>query len=191
MPGRVLVISGPSGVGKTSVCDALLADPEIVRVTTATTRGLRPGEVDGQHYHFLSPDAFAEHEARGFFLETAEVFGRRYGTPRVAVEQELAAGRSVILNIDVQGAASIRALLGERLLTIFLMPPSEETLAERLRARGSEDKADLERRLAEARHEMDQRDRFDAVVVNDDLTRAAEEIRAILRRGCESGADHG
>lgn len=181
--GRVIVVSGPSGVGKTTLVRRLFSGgaPGFVRSVSATTRAPRPGEEDGKDYFFLSEEEFLAREKRGEFLETATVFGRRYGTPRRPVEEALRAGRSVILEIDVQGAESVRKS-GLPSLFVFVDTPSIRALENRLRRRGSnpEERA---RRLKEAERERRERVRFDAVVVNDDLKTALEELRRILGLG--------
>lgn len=166
MSAKVVVISGPSGVGKTTVCEALLERPEFRRVVTATTRPPRPGESDGVDYHFLDEPTFREGIASGRFLEHAEVFGRLYGTPRESVEAILGGGRSVLLNIDVQGAETLRHQVGLDILTVFIQPPSFAVLEQRLRARGTDSDEVIERRLEEARRELAQADLFDLVVTN-------------------------
>lgn len=137
--------------------------------------------MDGRHYRFVSEPEFDRMIRAGAFLEWAEVFGERYGTPAGPVEQARAAGRDVLLEVDVQGARSVRDQVPDAVL-VFLAPPSEEELARRLRARGTESREDLERRLAEARREVGERPWFDHVVVNDDVDRAAEEVLAIIEQ---------
>src|SRR5437588_11706 len=158
--GILFIVSGPSGVGKDTVLHAYAADPAApTRCVTATTRSPRAGERDGLDYHFLSPEEFARLREAGGFLESAEVYGHWYGTPRAWIEERLNAGQDVIMNIDVQGAASLRALKPDA-VTIFLMPPAWEELERRLRARGAASEADLERRLANARDEMAERTHY-------------------------------
>jgi len=175
----ILVISGPSGVGKTTVCDALLASRDVERVITATTRPRRDHELDGVHYFFLSPERFAADQQAGRFIETAEVFGKRYGSPRDQADAILARGHVVLLNIDVQGAASLRSS-GYPVVTVFLVPPSMEELEGRLRARQTDSPEVIAGRLKEARHEMSQKKAFDHRVVNDEVARAVAEIRALV-----------
>jgi guanylate kinase len=161
--------------------------PAVRRVVTATTRPPRPGEVHGTDYRFLTREAFEDGVRHGGFLEHAEVHGHFYGTPRAAVEESLARGGWALLAIDVQGARQLRDLaaadpgrIGDRMTTVFLLPPDEETLAERLRRRGTESASTTTRRLEAARREIEERSHYDCVVVNDDLDRAVREIREYL-----------
>jgi len=172
---RLLVISGPSGVGKTTVCERLLARPEFERVRTATTRPPRGDERDGVDYDFLDDATFDRWIEEDRFLEWAQVYDNRYGSPRAAAERILETGRFPLLNIDVQGAASLRAA-GLDCLRVFLLPPSVEELERRLRGRGTDDAETVARRLEVAREELARRDEFDLQVVNDDAGRAADEI---------------
>ena len=201
--GRLLVISGPSGVGKSSVCDRLAALSGCRRIVTATTRSPRAGERDGVHYRFLGREEFEDGIRRGDFLEHAEVHGQLYGTPRSAVAEAIRNGECAILAIDVQGAEQIRRQLesggrgekgrgkapaddaglpGGRLTTVFLMPPNEATLEARLRGRRTEAAANLAVRLEAAKREMKEREKYDHVVVNDDLEETVGRLAAIVRR---------
>jgi guanylate kinase len=180
--GRLVVLAGPSGVGKSSVIDRLRARlPELFFSVSATTREPRPGEVDGVHYRFVGPAGFDELIARGDLLEWAEIHGglQRSGTPREPVERAMAAGRPVLVEVDLQGARSIKAVLPEA-VTVFLAPPSLDELAHRLRTRGTETPAQFERRLRTAREEMAARDEFDVVVVNDDLQSVVARLVELL-----------
>jgi guanylate kinase len=179
--GTLIVIAGPSGVGKGSLVKSLLArDPDGLSVSVSvTTRTPRSNEVDGRDYVFVSNERVDEMIAGAELLEWAEVFGNRYGTPRRAVEQQLATGRDVILEIDVQGAMQVRDRLPGALL-IFLEPPSMSELEARLRGRGTESEERLAVRLRTATWEMEQRERFDEVVQNDDLERASSQVAAII-----------
>lgn len=180
MRGRLVVVSGPSGVGKGTVVRGVLsARPDLTLSVSATTRDPRPGEVDGVHYRFVGDAAFDRLIERGAFLEWAEVFGRRYGTLADDVEEARASGRDVLLEIDVQGARTVRERVPDAIL-VFLQPPSEEELRRRLAARGTETGASLQARLREARREMDEADRFDHVVVNDRIDEAVAEVLAII-----------
>ncbi|MBI4259274.1 MAG: guanylate kinase, partial [Actinobacteria bacterium] len=169
-------MSGPSGVGKGSVVRLLLSrDPRLVFSVSATTRPPRPGEEGGRDYVFLSEEEFLRLVGRGAFLEHAEVFGNRYGTLAGPVDEARRSGRDVVLDVDVQGARAVRERAPDAVL-VFLVPPSLEELARRLRVRATEDRAEVARRLARAEAEMAEASRFDHVVVNDDLFRAADEI---------------
>jgi guanylate kinase len=179
--GTLIVIAGPSGVGKGSLVKSLLArDPDGLSVSVSvTTRTPRPSEVDGRDYVFVTNDEFDTMISGDELLEWAEVFGNRYGTPREAVERRLAEGRDVILEIDVQGAMQVRERLPGALL-VFLEPPSMSELEARLRGRQTETEERLAVRLATATQEMEQRGGFDEVVVNDDLERASSQVAAII-----------
>jgi guanylate kinase len=178
-PGRLVVVSGPSGVGKTAVIDRLLVDPRFGRAVTATTRAPRAGEQDGVDYLFLRREEFLRRVEAGWFLEHAEVYGRLYGTPRVHAQQVVATGRHCLLNIDVQGAASVRAAWPGALL-VFLVPPSLPELARRLRDRGLDASDVIADRLAAVDHEMAQADRFDLRIVNRDLEATARKLAAAV-----------
>lgn len=179
--GIVVVVSGPSGVGKTTVVDRLLKRPGFARSITATTRAPRGAERDGVDYLFLAREKFEDDARSGRFLEHATVFGNLYGTPRDGVEAVLARGDVCLLNIDVQGAASLRKS-GLPVVTVFLRPPSMEELERRLTGRGTEGAADTKRRLEIAKQEIAQADRFDLVVENRDLDRVVEEVEAFVRK---------
>lgn len=169
--GRLIVLAGPSGVGKSSVVDGLRAAvPDLYFSVSATTRAPRSGEVDGRDYRFVSPAGFDELVARGELLEWAEIHGglHRSGTPRAPVEQALDAGCSVLVEVDLQGARAVKAAMPDA-VTVFLAPPSLDELTRRLRSRGTESDADLARRMRTAQEEMAARDEFDVVVINDDL----------------------
>jgi guanylate kinase len=179
--GTLIVLAGPSGVGKGSVVQRLRSrDPEgLAYSVSVTSRASRPSEVDGVDYHFISEDAFDRMIDGGELLEWAEIVGHRSGTPERFVEQTLAEGRDVLLELDVKGAQQVRARKPEAVL-IFLVPPSFEELEQRLRGRDTEDEASIGRRLEVARWELQQEGSFDARVVNDDLDRAVDEVAAII-----------
>ena len=178
--GKLLVIAGPSGVGKGTVVRRLLGRlPDLYLSVSVTTRRPRPAERDGLDYVFVSDGRFDEMIASGELLEWAQVFGHRSGTPAAPVEAALSAGRDAILEIDVQGAEQVRKAAPQALL-VFLAPPSMEELERRLRTRGTEDEAKVARRLAKAEEEMGQQGWFDHVVVNDDAERASTEVAAII-----------
>jgi guanylate kinase len=179
--GLLVVLSGPSGVGKNTVLDRLLETKGYARAVTATTRAPRPGEVDGVDYVFLTEEQFAARVAAKEFLEHATVHGRSYGTPHRHVTEILDRGEVCFLAVDVQGAATLRGRV-EPALSVFLLPPSLAVLEARLRGRRTEDEAALERRLATARWELTREDEYDISVVNADLDLAVEEIRAAIER---------
>jgi guanylate kinase len=176
-PARLTVLAGPSGVGKDTVSAAVRARyPQVWLSVSATTRPPRAGEVDGVHYHFVTDEAFDAMVARGDLLEWAVVHGRhRYGTPRQAVLDHLAAGDAALLVIDMQGARQVRETMPEARF-VFLAPPSWEELVRRLVGRGTEGDEERERRLATARVELAAAAEFDHVIVNDDVHRAADEL---------------
>ena len=175
------MITGPSGVGKGTLIRTLLERiPELELSVSATTREPRPGEVDGVDYHFLSDAEFDGRVLEGDFLEHADYSGRRYGTLRSELERRLAAGASVVLEIEVQGARQVKEKMPDA-RRIFIAPPSEEALRTRLVGRGTDDEAQRERRLATAKEELAAQDEFDIVVVNDRLDDAADELEQIVR----------
>lgn len=175
------MVSGPSGVGKGTVVRRLLErHPELALSVSVTTRRPRPGEREGIDYRFVSDERFDELTARGDLLEWANVVGHRSGTPSAPVEEALANGRDVVLEIDVQGARQVRERAPQAVL-IFLAPPSLEELERRLRSRGTEDERALETRLSTARRELGERDGFDHVVVNDRLDEATAQVEAIIQ----------
>jgi guanylate kinase len=174
--GKMVVISGPSGSGKSTICKKLLLDPRVVFSVSATTRKMRPGEVDGRDYHFIAVDEFKRRVKHGEFIEHAEVFGNMYGTLRAPMETALAEGKMSLLEIDVQGALQLKAL-GEPGVYVFIAPPDFEELRRRLKNRGTESPEVLERRLHKAEDEYRERVKYDYVVVNDDLDRAVREVR--------------
>jgi guanylate kinase len=180
--GKMVVISGPSGSGKSTLCKRLLEDPRVTFSVSATTRKPRPGEVDGRDYFFLTPEEFKARVARGEFIEHAEVFGNMYGTLRGPMQQALAEGKVYLLEIDVQGANQLRAL-GEPGVYIFVAPPDFDELRKRLHKRNTEAPEVLERRLHKAEDEYRERTKYHHIVINDDLERALEEIRALVCPG--------
>ncbi|MCL6555962.1 MAG: guanylate kinase [Burkholderiales bacterium] len=181
MSGNVFVVSAPSGAGKTSLVRALLAaDPQVKLSISYTTRPPRPGEVDGMHYHFVSVEQFMEMLNRGEFLESAEVYGNYYGTSQRWIEEQLAAGTDILLEIDWQGAAQVRRLM-PKAVSIFILPPSLEALRQRLTGRGQDSEAVIERRLAAAREDMSHVGEFDYVIINDDFDTASRDLQAVVR----------
>ncbi|HJO27551.1 MAG TPA: guanylate kinase [Planctomycetota bacterium] len=188
--GRMLVLSGPSGCGKSTLCRELIKDARVEFSVSATTRPKRAGEVDGRDYIFLTPEAFKSHVDAGDFIEWAEVFGNLYGTLRAPMEETLAAGRVYLLEIDVQGALQLKALNVPGTY-VFIAPPDSDELRRRLVGRGTESAEAVERRLKKAEDEYRERVKYDHVVINDELERALDEVRAIvgLQPGRGSPAD--
>jgi guanylate kinase len=176
----LLILSSPSGAGKTTITKALLAARDDLGFSvSATTRPPRPGEQDGVDYHFLSPEEFERRRLAGAFLEWAEYGGHRYGTLEAEVEQVLAQGRHVILDIEVQGARQIRQRRQD-VVSIFVLPPSVEELVARLGYRGPLSPLELEQRLRRAVEELDEARYYDYLVVNEDRTQAVAEVAAII-----------
>ena len=176
--GSMLLISGASGAGKSTICERLLRDPRVVFSVSATTRKRRPGEVDGRDYIFLSPDEFKERVGRGEFIEHANVHGNMYGTLRAPMEEALAEGKIYLVEIDVQGALQLKSMNISGIY-VFIAAPDPEALRARLEGRGTETVEDLERRLAKAADENREQNHYDHVVVNDVLEDAVEEVRRI------------
>ncbi|MEO2098413.1 MAG: guanylate kinase [Brachybacterium sp.] len=180
-PAPVTVLAGPTAVGKGTVSAAIRARyPQIWLSVSATTRPPRPGEVDGVHYRFVGEEEFSRLIEDGQMLEWAVVHGRnKYGTPRGPVEQKVAEGRPVLLEIDLAGARQVRESLPEARF-VFLAPPDWDTLVQRLVGRGTEDEEERERRLATARVELAAEGEFDVTIVNDSVDRAADELARLL-----------
>lgn len=180
MSGRLVVLSGPSGVGKgTVVAAARELDPSLWCSVSVTTREQRAGEIDGVHYHFISDDEFDELVTGSGLLEWAGFAGNRYGTPRAPVEDRLARGEPVLLEIELQGARQVRARMPEAVM-VFLEPPSREELESRLRGRGTEDASAISRRLERAATELAAAGEFDVIIINDDVKRAAQQLLELL-----------
>jgi guanylate kinase len=178
--GRLFVIAAPSGAGKTSLVKALLADAPQLRVSIShTTRRKRPTEEGGREYHFVTVPEFEALIARGELLEHARVFGNFYGTSRAFVEQQLGAGRDVVLEIDWQGAQQVRARMPE-CISIFILPPSRAALAERLARRATDTAEVIARRLADSVADMSHYREFGYVVVNDDFGQAVADLRSVV-----------
>ncbi|MBA1835717.1 guanylate kinase [Corynebacterium wankanglinii] len=181
--GRLVVLAGPSAVGKSTVVSRLRgAVPDLYFSVSMTTRAPRPGEVDGQDYFFVTPEHFQGRIDRGEMLEWADIHGglQRSGTPAGPVQQAMEAGRPVLVEVDLAGARNIKRLLPEA-NTVFLAPPSWDILVQRLTGRGTETPEVIERRLTTAREELDAQGEFDVVVVNDDVDTAVASIAEILQ----------
>lgn len=179
--GTLYIVSAPSGAGKTSLVKALIDSQPQVRVSVShTTRAMRPGEVDGVNYHFVSREDFLERLERNEFLEHAEVFGNLYGTSQRWLEDTLAAGQDLILEIDWQGAQQVRRLMPAA-RSIFILPPTQEALRQRLTNRGQDSEDIIERRMREAVSEMSHYVEYDYLVINDDFAHALADLQAIFR----------
>lgn len=178
--GKLIVISGPSGAGKSTVIRKVMAEnPKMVFSISATTRPPREGEVQGQHYHFVSKERFNEMIANNELLEYAQYVGNLYGSPREAVFENLSAGRDVVFDIEVQGAMQIKRACPDAIL-IFMIPSSFEELEKRLRGRGTDDEAAIQKRIEVAKRECRYAPDYRYLVLNDDMDLAAEEIKAIV-----------
>jgi len=178
--GLLLILSGPAGVGKGTVCKALRERmPELVYSVSATTRSPRPGEVEGVNYFFKTKEEFRRMIEQDELLEWAEYVGNYYGTPRAFVESMLAAGRDVILEIEVQGALQVKQKFPQGTF-LFLAPPDLDELRNRIIGRGTESSEIIEKRLEVARSEIEMMDHYDYVVVNDEIERACDRIQAII-----------
>ncbi len=177
----MLVLSSPSGAGKTSISRELLSrDKNLFMSVSATTRSKRPGEVEGKDYYFVTPETFEGMVGRGEFLEHATVFGNRYGTPLAPVEKALAEGRDVLFDIDWQGTQQIQSKLPDDLVTVFILPPSTKVLEERLTTRAQDPPNVVAQRMAKAADEMSHWDAYDYIVVNADLERSVAQVHAVL-----------
>lgn len=182
---RLVILSAPSGAGKTTLCAKLLHEfPEMALSISTTTRKPRAMERNGVHYFFVTDEEFQKQAAAGAFAESAEVHGRRYGTAKETIERLLAAKKHILFDIDVQGARSLKALYPRRVLSLFVHPPSLEILRDRLVGRNSESEATLETRMENAYREVAAAAEFDYQIVNDNLDRAYGELRQIIAREC-------
>jgi guanylate kinase len=178
----VIIVSGPSGAGKGTLIEAILPRfPTLEVAVSATTRPRRPGEKDGREYHFLSPEEFDRRVQAGDFLEHVSYAGNRYGTLADEVEKRVSSGFSVVLEIELVGARAVRKRLPGA-AAVFIAPPSMDELARRLRDRGTEDEADIEKRLEASRNEIAAIEEFDAIIVNTDIDTAADELATVVAR---------
>jgi guanylate kinase len=179
--GVMMVLASPSGAGKSSISRAIFEqDPNISLSVSVTTRARRTDEIDGKHYHFIDVSAFEKMRAEGELLESAEVHGNFYGTPRAHVEEKLVAGSDILLDIDYQGTLQLLEKVREDMVTVFILPPSIRELKARLERRAQDSKAVIQRRLKNARTEMEHFDEYDYVIVNRDLEDSVQKVRTIL-----------
>ncbi|MFQ5984697.1 MAG: guanylate kinase [Alphaproteobacteria bacterium] len=180
--GLMLVVSSPSGAGKTTVARRLVELEEDVELSVSvTTRPKRPSEVDGKHYRFVDEATFERMVGLGDLLEHAMVFGHYYGTPRAPVEAALKAGRDVLFDIDWQGTQQLAQVVGEDLVKVFILPPSTAELERRLKSRAQDSDGVVAKRMAQASDEISHWAEYDYIVVNDEIERSVERVRAILR----------
>ena len=179
--GVMLVLASPSGAGKSSISRALFEDdPNIALSVSVTTRARRTDEIDGKHYHFIDVETFRRMRADGELLESAEVHGNYYGTPRSRVEERLAAGRDILFDIDFQGTLQLYERCRADMVTIFILPPSIKELRKRLERRAQDSEGTIDTRLRNARLEMNHYDEYDYVLVNEDLEDSTSRVRTIL-----------
>lgn len=180
---RLVVLSAPSGAGKTTLCSRLLSDFPMLKLSiSTTTRAPRGNEKNGVHYHFVDSPIFEQEIRDGFFAEWAKVHGNYYGTSRKTLEEFFNSGFSVLLDIDVQGAANLKKSYGSRCTTIFIAPPSLEVLESRLRARGTDSEESIQRRMQNASREIDRSSEFDHHLVNDDLDTTYCKLKALIEQ---------
>jgi len=180
MTGLLFVVTAPSGAGKSTLIRAALEKEPAIRLSVSyTTRAPRGGERDGREYHFVDPQTFQAMVERGEFLECAEVHGNRYGTSQRAIDEALARGEDLLLEIDWQGAAQIRRIFPES-VSVFILPPSKQALEERLRKRGKDNEVVIVKRMAAVREDVAHISEFDYVIINDNLNEALRELNAVV-----------
>ncbi|MCF8031739.1 MAG: guanylate kinase [Desulfarculaceae bacterium] len=178
--GQIIVLSGPPGAGKSTIAERVRAEmPELAYSVSLTTRDPRPGEVDGKDYHFVSQEEFQRRIAAGEMAEYEEIFGNLYGTSEKVIRQALAQGHDLFLDTDVNGAEQLKKRFPEGVF-VFLLPPSPKILEERLRGRGTEEEDNLRQRLDRVRYEVGKAGNYTHLVVNDDLDKAVDEVKAII-----------
>jgi guanylate kinase len=183
---RLIVISAPSGAGKTTLCEMLLKEFSSIALSiSTTTRPRRPNEKEGVHYHYVTKDQFQKKIDHGDFAEWAEVHGNRYGSSKTTIEENLKKGKHVLFDIDVQGAMSLLKAYGDRVLLIFIHPPSMQELEQRLVNRKSDSAATIEKRLENAYSEVQWSEKFDYQILNDDLVKAYQSLKKIFQKECE------
>lgn len=181
--GRVIVIVAPSGAGKSTLIEKVRRDfPDLKWSVSYTTRPIRPGEVNGKHYNFISREDFLDRRKEGDFLEWAEVHSNYYGTSKSFVREKISMGVNVLLDLDVQGADALKAHFRDQSVVIFIAPPSEEELESRLRGRGTETTDVINLRLLNAKNELKKKNEYDYCVINDELEKAYSELSDIIAR---------
>lgn len=186
--GLLFVISAPSGAGKTTLCQSVRSEfPDLLYSVSYTTRKPRSGEREGVDYHFIAAEEFKKRIRQSRWAEWAEVHGNIYGTSADVIDEGLSAGRDILLDIDVQGAAQIRERYPD-CITIFIMPPDRETLRRRLETRGTDDRKEIARRLKNAEKEMAQRELYRHVIINDRLAQAQDELKTLVRQYRSGGS---
>lgn len=179
--GLMLILSAPSGGGKTTITRRLLeVDPNVTVSISATTRDKRPGEIDGQHYFFVSKEKFQDMIANSEFLEHAEIYGQMYGTPRAPVEAALASEKDVLFDIDWQGLQSFKSLMPGDIASIFVLPPNKSELERRLRGRAQDSEEIMRKRLDKAAEEVAHSSEYDYIIINRDIDKSVARVRAIL-----------
>lgn len=180
---KLLVIAAPSGGGKTSIIKTLMQrHPEFHFSVSATTRAMRPGEIDGSDYFYLTKERFEELIVAGELVEHEQLYGNYYGTLRSETDRALRAGTCMLFDIDVRGALAIKRMYGAQAVLIFITPPSIDVLEERLRGRGTEDEATVRRRMERTTMEMETGKKFDYIIVNDDLAKAIDDVDALIMK---------
>lgn len=185
---KLIVVSAPSGAGKTTLCRRLLNDfSELVLSISSTTRGPRGTEIHGREYFFLTTEEFKSEIAKDRFAEWALVHGNYYGTSKDTIESSFRQGKSVLLDIDVQGAASLRRSYPEQSLLVFISPPDLEALEKRLRGRGTDTEETIRKRLDNAKTEMSRMNEFDHVIINDEIERAYQDLKTLVSRFLKDG----
>ena len=177
--GKLFIMSGPSGAGKGTICQRLIAETDVQLSVSATTRAPRPGEIEGVSYFFMDKDAFLENVEKGKFLEHATVYGNYYGTPKDKVEEKLSQGIDVVLEIDIQGAMKVKENYPDGVF-IFILPPSMAELRKRITGRGSETEEVINYRLSQTLNEISYMEKYDYCVVNGDLDEAVKRVKAIV-----------
>ncbi len=178
-PGKLFIISGPSGAGKGTIANRILEDTDLAFSVSMTTRAPREGEIDGMHYYFVTEEEFLKNIEEDGFLEHASVYGRRYGTPKAPILEKLEAGMDVLLDIEMQGALQIKENYPEGVF-IFILPPSMSELRKRLTGRGTETKEAIEMRLGNTLKELSYVEKYDYLVVNGELEEAVNRVKAII-----------